>query len=138
MDIQVATLCDSAADYNGKLCVLGAFDTIFAKSLPVVHPQCAIALRLCFKPDDDKKFKLRISLIDADGSDVMPAFEPTIEIKIPPDAYFMTRNLVMNLQRLTFKETGQFSVDVSCAGEMLRRVPLRVMLMDQMSSQGKG
>lgn len=137
MEIQVATLCDSAADYNGKLCVLGAFDTIFAKSLPVVHPQCAIALRLCFKPEDDKVFKLKISLIDADGNDVIPAFEPTIEIQMPPEAYFMTRNLVMNLQRLTFKETGQFSVDVGCAGEILRRVPLRVMLMEKAQGGGR-
>jgi hypothetical protein len=65
----VATLCDSAADYNGKLCVLGAFDTIFAKTLPVVHPQCAIALRICFRPEDGPVLRFRISLIDGDGKD---------------------------------------------------------------------
>lgn len=47
MDIQVAVLCDYAADYQGKLCVQGAFDTLFARQFPVVHPACALALRLC-------------------------------------------------------------------------------------------
>ena len=131
MDIQVAALCDSAADYNGKLCVLGAFDTIFAQALPVIHPQCAIALRLCFKPDDEKRIKLRISLINADGVDVIPPFEPVIEVGVPPDAFFMTRNLVLNLQRLSFQEEGHFSVDIRSEEEILQRVPLRVVLLEK-------
>ncbi len=129
MDIQVAALCDSAADYNGKLCVLGAFDTIFTQSLPAMHPHCAIALRLCFKPEDDHKIKLRIALINADGADVIPPFEPVIEVPVPPEAFFITRNLVLNLQRLSFQEEGQYSVDIRAEGEILRRVPLRVVLV---------
>ena len=129
MDIQLAALCDSASDYNGKLCVLGAFDTIFAQSLPAVHPQCAIALRLCFKPEDDQKIKLRIALINADGGDVIPPFEPVVEVRVPPDAFFITRNLVLNLQRLTFQEAGHYSVDIHAEGEMLQRVPLRVVVV---------
>ena len=48
MDIQIATLCDHAADYNGKLVITGTFDTLAARALPVVHPSCALALRFCF------------------------------------------------------------------------------------------
>ena len=44
MDIQIATLCDFAADYNGKLVVSGTFDTLAARALPVVHPSCALAM----------------------------------------------------------------------------------------------
>ncbi len=130
MDVQVATLCDSAADYNGKLCVLGAFDTIFARSFPVVHPQCAIALRICFRPDDAAALHFRISIIDADGKDVIPAIEPTVEVKVPPDTVFMTRNLVMNLQRLKFQQAGQFSVDITCEGRMVARIPMRVLELE--------
>ncbi|MGA0846767.1 MAG: DUF6941 family protein, partial [Luteolibacter sp.] len=36
MDIQIATLCDHAADYNGKLVITGTFDTLAARALPVV------------------------------------------------------------------------------------------------------
>ena len=40
MEIQIAALCDSAADYGGKLCVIGTFDTIVAQSFPT-----AVALK---------------------------------------------------------------------------------------------
>ena len=133
MEIQVATLCDSASDYNGKLCVLGAFDTIFAQALPAIHPQCAIALRLCFWPEDSEKIQLKIALINADGVDVIPPFEPTIEVAVPPEAFFVTKNLVMNLQRLTFQEEGEYSVDVRVGEEILQRVPLRVLVMKKNS-----
>ena len=36
MDIQIATLCDFAADYgNGKLVINGTFDALCAPQLPV-------------------------------------------------------------------------------------------------------
>jgi hypothetical protein len=36
MNIQVAVLCDAATDDNGKLNLLGAFDTIYAPQLPAM------------------------------------------------------------------------------------------------------
>ena len=38
---------------NGKLNLLGAFDTIYTQQLPAVHPQCSIALRLTFGHEDE-------------------------------------------------------------------------------------
>jgi hypothetical protein len=130
MEIQVATLCDSAMDYNGKLCVLGTFDTICSRSTPIVHPQCALALRICFKAGDEGRHHLSIRFIDADGRPVMPSLETAIEIKLPSDGYFITRNIVLNFKPLKFDDVGQFSIDVSADGEMLTRVPLRVMRLE--------
>ena len=48
MNIEAFLLCDAATGHQGKLNVLGAFDTIYAKQLPVIHPACAIALRIRF------------------------------------------------------------------------------------------
>ena len=39
MNIQVAVLCDAATEENGKLNLLGAFDTIIAQQIPATHPQ---------------------------------------------------------------------------------------------------
>ena len=38
MNIQTAVLCDAATDDNGKLNLLGAFDTIYAPEMPAIHP----------------------------------------------------------------------------------------------------
>ena len=67
MDIQIATLCDFAADYNGKLVISGTFDTLVARAMPVVHPACALAMRICFTPEDVGRHKLSINIIDEDG-----------------------------------------------------------------------
>ena len=128
MEVLVATLCDSANDYNGKLCMLGCFDTICAGQMPVVHPQCSLALRICFRPEDEGEHQFRIAFIDDDGNAVMPPFEPKIQVAFPTDNYFITRNLVLNIQRLQFKAPGQYSIDIQSSDTMLTRIPLRVML----------
>ncbi|MFV1995974.1 MAG: hypothetical protein ACC661_11120 [Verrucomicrobiales bacterium] len=132
MDIQVATLCDSAADYGAKLCILGAFDTICSPKFPAVHPHCAIALRLCFIPEDNGETRLNISVIDEDGKGIIPSIEPVIQVEVPHDSFFMTRNLVLNLQGMSFPRAGQYSVDIRCNNEIARRIPLRVVGVDEL------
>ena len=58
MDILVSTLCDFAADYQGKLCIQGGFDSLVARQFPVVHPVCAVALRICLTPEDEGNHEL--------------------------------------------------------------------------------
>ncbi len=58
MNIQVAVLCDAANEDNGKLNLLGAFDTIYAPQMPAVHPQCSVALRVTFMSGDEGARKL--------------------------------------------------------------------------------
>lgn len=130
MEIQVATLCDSAMDYNGKLCVLGTFDTICSRGAPIVHPQCALALRVCFKSEDEGEHELAIRFIDADGKTLIGPLQTRINVKLPNDGYFITRNIVINLQRLKFEEVGQYSIDVSADSKILTQIPLRVMKLD--------
>jgi Family of unknown function (DUF6941) len=129
MDIHVATLCDAAVDYNGKLCVIGTFDQIFARQVPVVHPQCALALRICFKAGDEGQHKLGITFIDEDGKPVIKPFEPMMEVALPPEGYFITRNIVLNLQGMRFERAGQYEVQISFDGQVLSSIPLRVAIV---------
>ncbi len=92
MNIQVAVLCDAATDDNGKLNLLGAFDTIYARELPAIHPQCAVALRVTFASEDEGKRQLKLNFVDADGHAIMPPIEIPIEVSLPGDMHFGTRN----------------------------------------------
>ena len=132
MELQVATLCDAAADYGGKLTVMGAFDTIAGRgAAPIIHPQCSLAMRICFRAEDEGSQRFSVSIIDADGKEIVPTFEPQFDVKLPaPDSFFVTRNLVVNMQRLKFPEPGHYAIDIRCGGQVLGRVPLRVMLVD--------
>lgn len=134
MDIQIATLCDHAADYNGKLVITGSFDTLAARTLPVVHPMCALALRFCFTQEDAGRHKLSINIINEDGESLDPKnmpIEPEFEVKLPPNTPFLTRNLIMNLQGLRFATAGIYSVDIGCDGELVMRLPVRIVKVDQ-------
>ncbi|RBP47231.1 hypothetical protein DES53_10128 [Roseimicrobium gellanilyticum] len=133
MQLLLATLCDSAADYQGKLCVLGAFDTLCAQEFPVEHPQCSLAVRLMFYPDDVGRHNLSIQLEDEVGQAVMPPFSATMDVVLPPNSVpFVTRNLVLNLQRLRFEEPGVYRFEIKRNGKPMISLPLRVARMEEM------
>ena len=137
MDIQIASLCDFAADYQGKLVVSGVFDTLAARALPIVHPQCALALRFCFTPDDTGRHKLSINIIDEDGVSLDPnnmPIEPEFEVQLPNKVPFLTRNLILNLQGLRFPKAGIYSIDIGLDGEVMSRLPIRIV---QVNEQGQ-
>jgi hypothetical protein len=131
MNVQVAVLCDAATDDNGKMNLLGAFDTIYAQQLPAVHPQCAVALRVTFAADDEGQRKLKLNFINADGRAIMPAIEVPVAVALPDDAHFLTRNFIVNIQQLKFAEAGLYSVDVRLDDKSHASIPLLVKLMPQ-------
>ena len=81
MNIQVAVLCDAATDDNGKLNLLGAFDTISTPQLPAVHPQCSVALRVTFFSADEGKHNLKFNFVDADGRSIMPDYRDRLSAR---------------------------------------------------------
>ena len=131
MNIQVAVLCDAATEDNGKLNLLGAFDTIFAPQLPAVHPQCAVALRVTFQPDDEGERKLGLNFINADGRPIMQVIELPVPVALPEDAPFLTRNFIINIQQLKFAEAGLYSVDVRVDNESKASIPLLVKIIER-------
>ncbi len=127
MNIQVAVLCDAATDDNGKLNLLGAFDTIYARELPAIHPQCSVAMRVTFFSGDEGKHALRLNFVDADGRSIMPDFPPIpVEVTLPDDVHFGTRNFIINIQQLKFEEPGLYSVDISFDDQSAASIPLLV------------
>ena len=131
MNIQVAVLCDAATDDNGKLNLLGSFDTIYASQMPAMHPQCAVALRATFMPGDEGTRKLTLNFINADGRSIMQAIELPVPVTLPDDAHFLTRNFIINIQQLKFEEPGLYSVDVRLDDESQASIPLLVKLVDR-------
>jgi hypothetical protein len=126
MNIQVAVLCDATTEDSGKLNLLGAFDTIYARELPAIHPQCAVALRVTFFNGDEGKRQLKLNFVDADGRAIMPPIEIPVEVALPEDVHFGTRNFIINIQQLKFDEPGLYSVDISLDDQSQASIPLLV------------
>lgn len=128
MTIQVAVLCDAATNDNEKLNLLGAFDTIYTRDLPAIHPACSIALRVTFFSGEEGQHELRFNFVDADGRSIMPSDFPPIPVDVilPEDLHFITRNFIVNIQQLKFDSPGLYSVDVSIDGQPRTSIPMLV------------
>jgi hypothetical protein len=130
MTIQVAVLCDAATDYNGKLNLLGTFDTIYAPQLPAHHPQCSVAMRIAFDRIEEGPHHLSIHFVDEDGQPIMRGTEVPVEVTFPSDATFISRNFIVNIQQLKFEKTGLYSVDLVLDDRQLCSIPLAVKSME--------
>jgi hypothetical protein len=126
MDIQIAVLCDAATDNNGKLNILGTFDTIFTTQLPAVHPQCSIAVRMAFNKVEEGHHKVKLNFVDEDGKSVMPPIEMPIEVQVPEETIFLSRNFIVNIQKLKFEKEGLYSIDIAVDGRQEGSIPLLV------------
>ena len=129
MDIQIAILCDAATDNNGKLNILGTFDTIYSAQLPATHPQCSIALRMTFSKGEEGHHKVRLSFGDEDGKPVMQIPDIPLEVILPEDTIFISRNVVLNIQQLKFEKPGLYSIGIAMDGRQEGSIPLLVKQM---------
>lgn len=137
MDLQIATLCDFAAEYQGKMVVSGTFDALGAQQEPIVHPQCALAMRFCFTPEDNGSHELGIAIIDEDGQplDEKMPIKGEMPVQVPENLSFVTKHLIINFQGLRFKTAGVYSVDILIDGELIQRLPLRIVKVDKPQGQ---
>ncbi|MDK3157937.1 hypothetical protein QPK87_15340 [Kamptonema cortianum] len=60
-----------------------------------------------------------------------PPIEGDINIHLPDNVFFLSQNFVLNLQQFKIDQPGQYSVDVSIDGDMIARIPLQVIKVDQ-------
>jgi hypothetical protein len=126
MDIEAFLLCDAATDQRGKLNVLGAFDTIWTKKVPAIHPACAVVARIRFEKIEDGSHSIKIQIIDQDGRDIGPKLEGNISVKTAPNLDSSVANLILNIQRLEFKQYEQYRIDLAIDGDIEASLPLYV------------
>lgn len=136
MQVQVAVLCDAATDSMGKLNILGAFDALMAREFPIVHPMCAVAVRLMFERHEEGTRKLEIRFVDDDGHEIIDRIEGQLSTQIPPNRPFVSQNMVLNLQRIEFKKPGRYEVDIFIDGTLATAIPLSVLDPGQMRLNG--
>ena len=126
MEIPIATLCDAATDYGGKLNLLGSFDTVLTSQFPAIHPQCAIALRFVFNKAEEGRRAFRLTFVNEDGKSIMPAIDLNIDVRVPEAVNYLSRNLIINIQQLKFDEPGQYAIDVAMDDVPQTSIPLLV------------
>lgn len=109
MNIETFVTCDFAQDNMGKLTVVGMFDTINAKQLPLTHPFMCIALRMRFMMHELGKHSIRIEFRDPNDTLMLMPFEGQIDVSnIGTDSG--TANIVLNHMAMQFKIHGKYLI----------------------------
>ncbi len=126
MKIEVFALCDAATDNHGKLNILGTFDQIYAAKLPVVHPACAIALRIRFDKMEEGAHKVSLQMVNPDGIPVFQSMEGEVNPRMGEDIGSVAVNLILNFQNVKFDVFADYQVNLAIDDETLSTLPLRV------------
>jgi hypothetical protein len=132
--LTTAMLADSAQVQGGKLFVLGGgFDTISARSLPVVHRSLAVALVAVVSPEErHRDLELHIELIDEDGQSMQVEARGKLRVGAPPNLPPGSSSVVPIVTpffNIRFPEAKGYAFVVTHDGEELARVTFRVVLI---------
>jgi hypothetical protein len=133
MELLVATLCDTAVENQGKLNVLGAFDTIVAQSFPAGF-SFNLALRFSFTKADEGGHKFSIMFVDeSEPASETNQDESDMQVNMPEGATgYSTQNLITPLQG-TIAKAGIYHFAIRFDGVVLVRVPLRVIAQSDLT-----
>jgi hypothetical protein len=129
MKIEVFALCDAATDSRGKLNILGTFDQIYAASMPVNHPACAIALRIRFDKMEEGVHKVNLQLVNPDGFPVFQPMEGEVHPRMAEDVDSVAVNLILNFQHVKFAEFADYQFTLAIDDVAIATLPLRVREM---------
>jgi hypothetical protein len=127
MNVEAFLLCDAATDQQGKLNVLGAFDSIYTEKVPTIHPACAIVARIRFEKAEEGSHPVKITIIDEDGKSIGPRLDTTASVRIPDGMVSIVSDLILHLQRIPLTNYGGYRIDLAIDGQIRASLPLNVM-----------
>ena len=129
MKIEVFALCDAATESHGKLNLLGTFDQLVAARLPVIHPACAVALRIRFDVHEAIEHRIRLRMVDPDGQPFMKEMEASVHPRFGEDLSSTAINLILNMQRIKFADFADYAFLLEVNEVEEASLPLRVVAL---------
>lgn len=136
MQIEVFSLCDAATDTAGKLNILGAFDMILVSKVPVVYPQCAVALRMRFERIERTEHKIQVHFVDKDGRNVIPPLESQMKVHFIDEQRSVSVNMILHIHGLKLDQAGEYSIDLAVDDQQKSSLPLFVKERPKADSAG--
>jgi uncharacterized protein DUF6941 len=127
MEVKLALLADGAnMSREGKLNLFGIFDTIFARSFPVTHPQMQLVLRFeAPAREAGKTCQVEVQLVADDGR-VLFRLPGTLTVQPRGLGDAVRMDHVLTLNNVPFERPGRYRFDVLVDGETAAVVPLEV------------
>jgi hypothetical protein len=127
MDIPFAVIADGAnVSREGKLNILGIFDTIHARSFPVTHAEMKLVLRVMAAPGEAGiEHAIEIKLMDDEGGAVL-GMKANVIPRSVPEGKPLRLDQVVSMHNVTFKKPGKYHFSIVVDGEQKATLPLTV------------
>jgi hypothetical protein len=130
MIIEIFTLADYAADGPpGKLTIVGTFDTYFCQQVPLIIPNCSVALRIRFANSEAGNHDIKIKFRGPKPLDI-PDFDGKLQVFANPNADYSTSNLVINLSNAKISSFGKHTIELWVNGEFESGLSLHIVKVD--------
>lgn len=132
MNVTLAVLADFAnKSVDGKLNILGVFDTIYAESYPAVHPEMKLVIRFEMHPaETEEAKKVQIQLRNDRGAKLSEV-AADLQVQVPPGVRgageMVTADIILSLAGLPIDQPGTYEFVVLVSGEVKRTVPFKAM-----------
>ncbi len=124
MDLTLAVCCDAAnVSREGKLNLLGIFNSIHAARFPATHPHLSLVLRVEARMGDEGTHPLEIKLVDEDGQQLFQV-GGQLQLQGARPGRPMTAQTVMDINHIQFPRPGTFTFEVFLGGRHLRSVAI--------------
>lgn len=131
MDVSLALLADYAnMTADGKLNILGLFDTIVTDRFPVIHPQMQLIFQLEAHPSEAGKQKqVEVRLMTEDGRTVLAmSSDMALQLKdtLRPLAEMMKSQQIISFHGVRFEKPGTYQFAILVNGDTKKTVSLKV------------
>lgn len=132
MRLTTAMLADAAQVQGGKLFVLGGgFDTISARTLPIVHRSLTLAMVAEVEPDErHRDLEILIRLVDEDGQGLDVEAKGKLRVGAPPNLPPGATSIVpivSPFHNIEFPESKGYAFVIDFEEDELARVRFRVV-----------
>ena len=137
MEVDLAVVADAAnVSQEGKLNILGIFDTIWTREFPVRHPTMVFVLRVTADITDQGSHRMQLRLMDEDGGQLFKAEGP-LQVPARAPGLPIKPNIIIGLNGISFQKSGDYSFEVILDDRHLKSVPLSVRRAPGDPSPGK-
>jgi hypothetical protein len=124
MDVTLAVCCDAAnVSREGKLNLLGIFNSIHAAQFPCTHPHLALVLRVEARLGEEGVYGLDIKLADEDGKELF-TINGQLTLQGGEPGRPMTAQTIMDINNFQLPRPGTYAFEIFVDHHHVRSVPI--------------
>lgn len=124
LDVTLAVCCDAAnISREGKLNLMGIFNSIHAQQFPATHPHLSLVLRVEARIGDEGTYAIEIPFVDEDGGELFK-IDGQLQLQGAAPGRPMTAQTIMDINNFQIPRPGTFTFEIFVDEHHMRSVAI--------------